>query len=65
MEAVTTEARTWLGGSGNTVKRLDRSNGREETAVIETAAVKIGLGGDEMGATAAAQAWLVIRRRQQ
>ena len=62
------EAQTWLGSSGETVKRLDSSNGSNKTTAVATAEVQTGLDGDSsdnMIATAAAQAWLVIRRRQQ
>ena len=47
---------------GETVKRLDRSYGSDKTAAVATSAAQTGLGGEEMTATAAAQAWLVIRR---
>ena len=53
---------------GETVKRLDSSNDSNKMAVVVTAAARTGLDGDsadEMTATAAAQAWLVIRRRRQ
>ena len=53
---------------GETVKRLDSSNNRNKMAEVATTAVQTGLsgdGGNEITATAAAQAWLVIRRRRQ
>ena len=61
----------WLGGSGETVKRLDRSNGSDKTAVVSAEAERTGLGGnggdggEEMTATLVAQAFLMIRRQQQ
>ena len=73
MAAVTSEALTWvgfawLGGSGETVKRLDSSNGSDKTAAVATATVRTGIDDDgvnNMTAMAAAQTCLVIRRRQQ
>ena len=58
----------WLGGSGETVKRLDSSNVSNKTAAVGAATVRTGLdgdNGDEITATAAAQAWLATKRRQQ
>ena len=52
----------------NTVKRLDISTGKNKTSGLVTAAAQTGIGGsggDEMTATAVAQAWLVVRRRHQ
>ena len=54
----------WLGGSSETVKRLDSSNGSDKMAAVATATVQTGLGGEKMTAAAAAQDWLVIRRWQ-
>ena len=68
MAEVTAEARTWLGGSGETVKRLDRRNRSNKTASVATAEVQTGLGsdgGNNMTEKATAQSWLVIRRQQQ
>ena len=53
---------------GETVKRLDISNGSDKTAAVATAAEKnelVGDSGNKMTETAAAQAWILIRRRQQ
>ena len=52
-------------GSGETVKRLDSSNVRDKTVAVATVAAKDGHDGNDVTATAAAQDWLVIRRRQQ
>ena len=68
MAAVMAEARTWIGGSGEMVKRLDSSNISDKKKTVATAMVRTGLGGnggEKMKATAVAQYWLVIRRRQQ
>ena len=43
-----------------TVKRIDSSNISNKTATVAMAAVRTGLGGNEMTATAAAQDCLVI-----
>ena len=58
---------SWLGGSGSgeTVKRLDGSNVRDKTVAVATVAAQNGHDNNEMTATRAAQAWLVIIQRQQ
>ena len=53
---------------GETAKRIDSINGSDTTAAVATKVSRIGIGGnrsENMKATAAAQDWLVIRRRQQ
>ena len=53
---------------GETVKRIDIRNVSDKAEAVATAAARTGLGGNgdkEMTSTAAAQAWLVIRRRKQ
>ena len=55
----------WLGGSGETMKRIDSSNGSNKTAAVATTAAQTGLGGEKMTVTTAAQAWLVIIRLHQ
>ena len=50
------------------VKRIDSSNGNDKTAAVATVTVRNGIdrnGVDDITVTAAAQAWLVTRRRQQ
>ena len=50
------------------MNRLDIRNVSNKKAAVATEAAQTGLGGnggDEITATAAAQAWLVIRQRQQ
>ena len=55
----------WLNSSGETVKRLEISIVNNKTAAVAKAMVQTGIGGNKMKSTAAAQAWLVTRRRQQ
>ena len=50
------EAQTWLGSSGETVKRLDSSNGSNKTEEVATASARSALGGNEITATTVAQA---------
>ena len=57
-----------IGGSSEMVKRIDSSNGDDKTAAVATVTVRNGIdrnGVDDITVTAAAQAWLVTRRRQQ
>ena len=73
MAAMTAEALTWLGlawigGNGERVKQLNSRNVSNKTAAVAKATVRTVIGSDgndEMKAAAAAQAWPVIRRRQQ